>query len=172
MRMWVWSLASISGLRIQRFHRLQRRSQIWLDLVLPWLWLRHILAAAQIQPLAWELSYIANATIKIYIYMYIYSHKALWPFEASSDVWHTRTTQSRAYPSAASCPAIPLAAWWSPFLHVSAWLTPPYLSRLSPRAASCKESSAGPHPLPSILVLTEVLQQHLESLSQSFTMVH
>lgn len=48
MRMWVLSLALISGLRIQRCCKLQCR--------LLWLWYRAA-AAALIRPLVWELPY-------------------------------------------------------------------------------------------------------------------
>jgi len=48
MRIWVQSLALISGLRIQHFHEL---------------WCR-LAAIALIQPLAWELPYAMGAALK------------------------------------------------------------------------------------------------------------
>ena len=58
IRMQVWPLASLSGLKIQRCHKPWCRSQTWLGLhpVLLWLWL-WLVTAAPIQPLAWELPY-------------------------------------------------------------------------------------------------------------------
>ena len=58
MRMWIRSLASISGLRIQRCHVGFRRG---LDLVLL---LHRLAAAALIQPLAWEPPDAAGAALK------------------------------------------------------------------------------------------------------------
>ena len=49
----VWSLTSLSGLRIQRCREPCYRSQIGSDLALLWLWYRPA-AIALIQPLAWE----------------------------------------------------------------------------------------------------------------------
>ena len=48
MRLWVQSLASLSGLRIRRCRELWRRSA----------------AVALIQPLAWEFPYAAGAALK------------------------------------------------------------------------------------------------------------
>ena len=48
MRMWVWSLGLLSGLRIWRYHELPCR----------------LGAAALIWPLAWELPYAAGASLK------------------------------------------------------------------------------------------------------------
>ena len=55
VRMWVWSLASLSGLRIQCLlwaASVSHRHS--LDLLLPWLWHRPA-AAAPIRPLAWAI---------------------------------------------------------------------------------------------------------------------
>ena len=77
MRMWVQSLALLSGLRIWRCHNLQctnaprilcccgcvigcRHSS---DLALLWMW-RRLAAAALIQPLAWELPYATGVAVK------------------------------------------------------------------------------------------------------------
>ena len=76
MRMWVGSLASLSGLRIQHCCELWCRAQTrlgssvavhcgvggrrGLDLLLLWLWCRPA-AAALIRPLAWELPYAMGA---------------------------------------------------------------------------------------------------------------
>ena len=59
IRLWVWSLAPISGLRICCCY------ELWfsLNLVLLWLWCR-LLTAALIQPLAWELPYAAGVALK------------------------------------------------------------------------------------------------------------
>ena len=54
MRIWVWSLPLLSGLRIQHCHELQWRMQTRLGSTLRWLWYRPA-AAAPIQPLVWEL---------------------------------------------------------------------------------------------------------------------
>ena len=63
MRMWVWSQASLSGLRIwhccQQWY-IHRHS---LDLSLVWLWGRPA-ATAPIHPLAWELPYATCAALK------------------------------------------------------------------------------------------------------------
>ena len=56
MRMWVWSLDSLSGLRIQCCCELWCRVQMWRGPVLLALWWR-LAATALIQPLAWELPY-------------------------------------------------------------------------------------------------------------------
>ena len=53
-RMQVWSLALLSGLRIQCCLKLLRRSGRSSDLVLLWLW-RRPATTVLIQPLAWEL---------------------------------------------------------------------------------------------------------------------
>ena len=78
MRIQVQSLASFSGLRIQRCCKRQHRSwmqlrssiavagvgpRLGLDPVLLWLWYRPA-SAAPIWPLAWELPYAAGVTIK------------------------------------------------------------------------------------------------------------
>ena len=65
LKMWVWSLAYLSGLRIWYCHKLQHRSQMRLRWLWLWLWLWHRpAAAAPIQPLAWELPYAASAAMK------------------------------------------------------------------------------------------------------------
>ena len=56
MRMRVWSLASLSGLRIRHF------CGCGLDLVLLWLWSRPA-AATLIRPLAWELPSAAGVAL-------------------------------------------------------------------------------------------------------------
>ena len=61
MRMRVRSLASLSGLGIQRCHELWCRSQMW------WLGSRvavAVAAVASIQPLAWELPYAVGVVLK------------------------------------------------------------------------------------------------------------
>ena len=63
MRMLVWSLALLSGLRIWPYCELWCRSQTWLDPVLLWLWHR-LAAAALIPTLAWELPHAASAALK------------------------------------------------------------------------------------------------------------
>ena len=62
LRMQFWSLASVSGLRIRRFHELRCRSH-GSDLVLLWLWPRSA-AASLIGPLAWELLYAIGVALK------------------------------------------------------------------------------------------------------------
>ena len=61
LRRWVWSLASVIGLRIQCCCKLWHRSQMQLDPALLWLWHRPS-TAVSIQPL--ELSYTAGACVK------------------------------------------------------------------------------------------------------------
>ena len=56
MRIWVLTLASLSGLRTQHCLKL------CLDAVLLWLW--HRLAVAPIQALAWQLPYAMGAAFK------------------------------------------------------------------------------------------------------------
>jgi len=65
MRMWVWSLALLSGLRIRHCHELQCRSQMQLGslLLLLWLWYRPA-AAALIWLLARELPYAVGKALK------------------------------------------------------------------------------------------------------------
>ena len=63
MRMWVWSLASLSGLGIWHCHELWCRSQIGLDATLLWLWL-WMAAAAPLRPLAWELPHTTGVALK------------------------------------------------------------------------------------------------------------
>ena len=65
MRMWVPSLALLSGLRIWCCGELCYRSQTRhsSDAMLLWLW-RRSAAAASIQPLAWELPYAIGTTLK------------------------------------------------------------------------------------------------------------
>ena len=58
-RLWVQSLALLSGLRIQRCYELWCRLQTWLGPMLLWLWCR-LAARAPIQPLAWEPPYAAG----------------------------------------------------------------------------------------------------------------
>ena len=56
MKMWVWSLASISGVRSQHCLNYGKGHGYGSDLVLLWLWCR-LAAVALIQPLAWEFPY-------------------------------------------------------------------------------------------------------------------
>ena len=62
MRVWIGSLASLSGLRIRRCPELQCTLQMQLD-PKSWLWCRPA-TAAQIRPLVWELVYATGAAIK------------------------------------------------------------------------------------------------------------
>ena len=61
MRMWVWSLALLSGLSIQHCHELWCRSQSSSDLAL--LWCRPV-ATALMRPIAWELPYAKRLAVK------------------------------------------------------------------------------------------------------------
>ena len=63
MRMQVWSLAFLSGLRIQCCCELWCRSQTGLDPMLLWLWCRPA-AAGPIQLLAWEFPYASSVALK------------------------------------------------------------------------------------------------------------
>ena len=65
MRMWVRSLTSLSGLKIQRCRELWCTLQMWCgsDLALLWPWCRPA-AVALIRPLAWELPQAAGAALK------------------------------------------------------------------------------------------------------------
>ena len=63
MRMWVPSLALLSGLRIQHCRKLQYRCRYGSDLVLLWLWCRPP-AAALIGSLAQELPYATGVALK------------------------------------------------------------------------------------------------------------
>ena len=63
MRMLVWSLASLRGLRIRHCCELWRRSPMWLDLAFLWLWLWPA-AAAPIQPLVRALPYAVGVALK------------------------------------------------------------------------------------------------------------
>ena len=60
-RMPVWSLVSLSGLRIQCYCDVGLRCG--LDWVLPWLW-QMPAAAALIQPLVWKLPFVTAVTVK------------------------------------------------------------------------------------------------------------
>ena len=62
-RMQVPSLALLSGLRIPNCPELCCKSQMWLDLVLLWLWYR-VAAVAPIRPLAWEAPYASGGATK------------------------------------------------------------------------------------------------------------
>ena len=61
--MWIQSLASLSGLRIWHYCKLQFKSQMWLRsgvaLAVAW-----AIATAPIQPLAWEFPYAADVAIR------------------------------------------------------------------------------------------------------------
>ena len=59
MRMWIWSLALLSGLRIHIAMSCRHGS----DLALLWLWCR-LAAVALIQPLPWELLYASSVPLK------------------------------------------------------------------------------------------------------------
>ena len=63
MRMWVWSLASLSGLRIQHCRKLGVGLRCGLNPEVLWLW-RRPASAALILPLAWELPYAVDMTLK------------------------------------------------------------------------------------------------------------
>ena len=63
MRLWVQSLASLSGLRIWCCRELWCRLQTWLNLVLLWLWCRPA-GPAPIRPLAREPPYAAGVALK------------------------------------------------------------------------------------------------------------
>ena len=63
MRMWVWSLASLSGLRIWHDASCSVCHRCGLDLALQWLCCRPA-AAAPIWPLAWELPCAAGVFLK------------------------------------------------------------------------------------------------------------
>ena len=62
MRLWVQSLASLSGLRIWHCCELWCRLQMQLALGLLWLW-RRPAAVALIRPLAWEPPHAAGAAL-------------------------------------------------------------------------------------------------------------
>ena len=61
MSMWVWSLASLSGLKIQCCHKLWHRSRMWLGYEELW---HRPAAEATIQPLVWALPYAAGLAEK------------------------------------------------------------------------------------------------------------
>ena len=63
MRLWVQSLASLSGLRIQHCREWGCDRRCSLDPALLWLW-RGLVAAAPIRPLAWEPPYAKGAALK------------------------------------------------------------------------------------------------------------
>ena len=63
MRMWVQSLASLSGLRIGISVSCGVGRKQGLDPMVSWLWCR-LAAAAPFQPLPWELVYAAGAALK------------------------------------------------------------------------------------------------------------
>ena len=63
MRMWVQSVALLSGLRIQLCNELWCRSQTRLGSALLWLWHRPA-ETALIRPLAWEPPYAMGAALK------------------------------------------------------------------------------------------------------------
>ena len=82
VRLWVHSLALLSGLRIWCCHELWCRSHTCSEPTLLWLWCRPA-AVAPIRPLAWEQPlHASDAALekdkkakrqKIYIYIYDYS---------------------------------------------------------------------------------------------------
>ena len=63
MRTKVWSLASLTGLKIQLCYELWCRSQTQIRSQLLWLWCRPA-ATAPIWPLAWEFPYAAGVALK------------------------------------------------------------------------------------------------------------
>ena len=63
MKMWVQSLASLSGLNTQHYHELWCTHRCGSGPVLLWLWHR-LVAAALILPLAWALPYATHASLK------------------------------------------------------------------------------------------------------------
>ena len=81
MRIWVRSLASLSGLRIQRCPELWCGLQMWLgsQIAVAWHWAA---AAALIQPLAWEPPYAAGVALKSKrinpFTKYLSSHSIIW----------------------------------------------------------------------------------------------
>ena len=63
MRMQIWSLASLSGLRIRHYVSWSVGGRRGSDLALLWLWYRSA-ATALFWPLAWELPYAMGMTLK------------------------------------------------------------------------------------------------------------
>ena len=63
VRKWVWSLALLNGLKIKCCHSWGIGRRCSSHLALLWLWCRPA-AAAPIQPLAWELPYVAGVAFK------------------------------------------------------------------------------------------------------------
>ena len=63
MRLWVRSLALLSGLRIRHCHELWCRLQMCLGPMLLWIW-RRLVATAPIRPLAWEPPYATGAALE------------------------------------------------------------------------------------------------------------
>ena len=63
MRIWVWSLASLSGLRIKHCHELWYRSQTWLRSGIA-VAIARPAAAALIKLLSWEPLYAKGAALK------------------------------------------------------------------------------------------------------------
>ena len=63
MRLWLLSLALLSGLRVWHCCKLRCRLQTWSDLALLWLWCR-LAAVALIGPLPWELPYVSGTALK------------------------------------------------------------------------------------------------------------
>ena len=63
MRMWVQSLASLSGLRIQLCCELWCKSQTCLGCILLWPWCR-LADAAPIRPLTWEPPYAVDVALR------------------------------------------------------------------------------------------------------------
>ena len=71
MKMWFWSLASLSRLRLWCFCCVGHRCGS--DPLLLWLW-RRLAGVGPIQSLAWELPYAAGAALKNQIYICVYKH--------------------------------------------------------------------------------------------------
>ena len=63
VRMWVQPLASLSGLRIWCYCKMQCSLQMWLRFGVP-MAVAYVAAAALIRPLAWELPCAAGVAIK------------------------------------------------------------------------------------------------------------
>ena len=92
MGMWIWFLASLSGLRIKHWNKLQCRSHMQFKSGFALLCLLCRLAAAvpaPIRPLAWELLYVTGKTLKrkkksINLFIFDLSCTYMW--------WYNRVT--------------------------------------------------------------------------------
>ena len=88
MRMWFWSLASLSRSRIQRCCELCCRLQICLGSSFLWLWHR-LAATALMGPLAWELPYTTGVQKKAKKAKKKKNMKHALDFKVSSQNWNT-----------------------------------------------------------------------------------